>query len=91
MADNALQQYISDSVIVLNKKMQHSASLLSNVVYDIQGRIPGSGFFVVTEDNMKYMYKHVILFFDAETLGNHLNIMMNKRKEDIICGQIKLI
>lgn len=88
-----LQRYIPDSVIVFNRKMQHCASLLNNGVYDIQGRIPSSGFFVATTADIKYMQKHFVPTFDVKALENHLNIMMNKNrgKEDIVCGKMKII
>lgn len=74
-----LQQYIPDSVIVFNQKMQHCACLFNNGVYDIRGRIPSSGFFVATTEDMKYMQKHFVPSFDAEELENHLNKIMNKK------------
>lgn len=73
-----LQQYIPDSVIVFNRKMQHCASLFNNGVYDIRGRISGSGFFVATTEDMKYMQKHFVPSFDEEALENHLNMIMDK-------------
>lgn len=73
-----LYQYIPDSVIVFNRKMQHCASLFNDGVYDIRGRIPSGGFFVPTTEEMKYMQKHFVPSFDAEVLEKHLNMIMNK-------------
>lgn len=87
-----LCQYIPDSVIVFNRKIQHCACLFNDGVYDIRGRIQSRGFFVATTEDMKYMQKHFVPTFDAEILGNHLNVVMNKKgKEDVVCGKMKVI
>lgn len=38
------------------------------------------------------MQKHFVPTFDAELLGSHLNVVMNKKgKEDVVCGKMKVI
>lgn len=88
-----LHQYIPNSTIVFNRKMQHCACLLSKGVYDIRGRIQSRDFFVATLDDMKYMQKHFIPTFDTENLENYLKITMNENngKEDVVCGEMKMI
>lgn len=84
-----LHQYIPDSVIVLNRKMQHCASLFNDGVYDIRGRIPSSGFCIATTEDMKYMQKHFIPNFDTKHLKAHLDIAMyENRKDDIVCWKM---
>lgn len=75
----ALQQYIPDSVVVFNRKMQHCACLFDNGIYDIRGRIPSSGFFVATTEDMQYMQKRFVPSFDAEELENYLNVIMSEK------------
>lgn len=71
-----LHQYIPDSAIVFNRKMQHCASLFNDGVYDIRGRIPSSGFRIATTEDIKYMQKHFIPDFDADDLKTYLDIIM---------------
>lgn len=78
-----LHQYIPDSVIVFNRKMQHCASFFDNGVYDIRGRIPSGGFCIATMEDLKYMEKHFIPDFDADALQTHLDaIMYGNGKEE---------
>lgn len=83
-----LHKYIPDSVVVYNRKIQHCASLFSNGVYDIRGRIQSKDFLVATTEDMKYMQRHFVPSFDEEASANHLKqrMKMSKRKDDIVCG-----
>lgn len=72
-----LYQYIPDSMIVFNRKIQHCANLFTDGVYDIRGRIPSRGFFVATSEDMEYMQKHFVPSFDSEVLTNYIKTIMN--------------
>lgn len=76
-----LNKYISDSEIVFNRKRQHCACLINQKVYDIRGRIPGEGFYIATEKDMKYMQKHFVPCFDTDAISRHLSMIMEKERK----------
>ena len=71
-----LHKYIPDSAIVFNQKMQHCACLFNQGVYDIRGRIHSGGFVIAGKEDMEYMKKHLVLYFDTKGLGCYLNELM---------------
>lgn len=75
-----LHQYIGDSEIVFNRKMQHCACLFDRKVYDIRGRISGKGFMIATAKDREYMKKHFIPRFHVEEINCHLSIFMENEK-----------
>lgn len=60
-----LHRYISDSVIVFNRTLQHCACFFHHGVYDIRGRISKQGFAAATGKDLNYMQKHFIPCFDT--------------------------
>lgn len=69
---STLHEYIPDSDIVFNQKMQHCACAFNRGVYDIRGRISKTGFVIATMKDMEYMSKHFVPCFDIEKLNMFL-------------------
>lgn len=73
-----LHQYIPDSDIVFNRKMQHCACFFNHGVYDIRGRIFSEGFAIASRKDMEYMRKHFVPPFDVEAVSSYLREIMEK-------------
>lgn len=78
-----LHQYIPGSEIVFNRRAQHCACWFDNGVYDISGRISGTGFYPATSRDMDYMKKHFVPYFDVKPIGEHVEKKITMMTEQI--------
>lgn len=77
---SALHEYIPNSQIVFNRKIQHCACSFNCGIYDIRGRILNEGFLVATRKDIDYMQKYFIPYFDTKLISNYLSIVMSEQQ-----------
>ena len=78
---STLNQYIQDSIIVLNRSLQHCACSFNHGVYDISGRISAKDFYPASKKDICYMQKHFIPDFDTSRLDFHISKILGETYE----------
>lgn len=84
---SVLNHHIEDSIIVLNRTLQHCACNFNHGVYDISGRISARDFYPATPKDIFYMKKHFIPDFDTAKAELYISeILGGTYEQHILCG-----